>query len=84
MDVSTEEGNYRIGIKRLHLEEDAGKLVHEASDGRLVGADQSFVDYNRGGIPLAEIVSEPDIRSAAEAKEYVTRLRQHFPVPRRF
>ena len=77
VDVSTEEGgNYRIGITRLHLEEDAGKLVHEASDGRLVGADQSFVDYNRGGIPLAEIVSEPDIRSAAEAKEYVTRLRQ--------
>ncbi|MDD3707837.1 MAG: Asp-tRNA(Asn)/Glu-tRNA(Gln) amidotransferase subunit GatB, partial [Aminobacterium sp.] len=63
-------------ITRLHLEEDAGKLVHEASDGRLVGADQSFVDYNRGGVPLAEIVSEPDIRSAAEAKEYVARLRQ--------
>lgn len=77
VEIPTEDGGrYHVRITRLHLEEDAGKLVHEASDGRLVGADQSFVDYNRGGVPLAEIVSEPDIRSAAEAKEYVARLRQ--------
>jgi len=77
VEITTEEGGpHKIRITRLHLEEDAGKLVHEATDGRLAGADQSFVDYNRGGVPLAEIVSEPDLRSAAEAKEYVSRLRQ--------
>lgn len=66
----------RIRITRLHLEEDAGKLVHSAPDGRLEGAAFSFVDYNRGGIPLAEIVSEPDMASPREAREYVTRIRQ--------
>ena len=66
----------RIRITRLHLEEDAGKLVHSAADGRLEGAAFSFVDYNRGGVPLAEIVSEPDITSPGEAREYVARIRQ--------
>ncbi len=66
----------RIGIQRLHLEEDTGKLVHIASDGRLSGALYSLVDYNRAGIPLMEIVSAPDITSPAQAKEYVARLRQ--------
>ena len=66
----------RIGITRLHLEEDAGKLVHVAADGRIVGSSQSFVDYNRGGVPLAEVVSEPDITSPREAREYVTAMRQ--------
>ncbi len=66
----------RIRITRLHLEEDAGKLVHSAADGRLEGAEFSFVDYNRGGVPLAEIVSEPDLRSPGEAREYVTSLRR--------
>lgn len=66
----------RIRITRLHLEEDAGKLVHSAADGRLEGAALSFVDYNRGGVPLAEIVSEPDITSPGEAREYVARIRQ--------
>ena len=66
----------RIGIERLHLEEDTGKLVHIASDGRLSGALYSLVDYNRAGIPLMEIVSAPDITSPAQAKEYVARLRQ--------
>ncbi len=66
----------RIRITRLHLEEDAGKLVHSAADGRLEGAELSFVDYNRGGIPLAEIVSEPDISSPREAREYVQVLRR--------
>lgn len=67
---------HRIGITRLHLEEDAGKLVHVAADGRIVGSVQSFVDYNRGGVPLAEIVSEPDITSPQEAREYVAAMRQ--------
>ncbi|MCF7935233.1 MAG: Asp-tRNA(Asn)/Glu-tRNA(Gln) amidotransferase subunit GatB [Synergistales bacterium] len=66
----------RIRIKRLHLEEDAGKLVHSAADGRLAGSGSSLVDYNRSGVPLAEIVSEPDIASPREAREYVLQLRR--------
>ena len=62
----------RVGITRIHMEEDAGKLLH-AADGR--GADVSQVDYNRAGIPLIEIVSEPDMRSAAEAGAYLRQLR---------
>ena len=55
-----------IGITRIHIEEDAGKLVHQQGD--------TFVDYNRGGVPLIEIVTEPDIRSVDEIKEYLERL----------
>jgi aspartyl-tRNA(Asn)/glutamyl-tRNA(Gln) amidotransferase subunit B len=58
-----------IGITRAHLEEDAGKLLHEGI------ADGSLVDYNRGGIPLLEIVSEPDLRSPQEAYDYLTALK---------
>ncbi len=65
-----------IGITRLHLEEDAGKLVHGSSDGRLSGTSFSLVDYNRAGIPLAEIVSEPDLSSPEEAREYVLAIRR--------
>jgi aspartyl-tRNA(Asn)/glutamyl-tRNA(Gln) amidotransferase subunit B len=64
-----------IGITRLHIEEDAGKLVHVGSD-RLSGATHSLVDFNRTGIPLLEIVSEPDIRSGQEAAEYAQELRR--------
>ena len=63
----------RIGITRLHLEEDAAKNLHE---GFPDSAEKSYVDYNRGGIPLAEIVSEPDLRSPAEAHAYLTALKQ--------
>jgi len=65
----------RIGITRLHMEEDAGKLVHGGSD-RLSGSTFSLVDYNRAGVPLVEIVSEPDMRSGAEAAEYARELRR--------
>lgn len=65
----------RIGITRLHMEEDAGKLVHAGSD-RLSGAAYSLVDYNRAGVPLVEIVSEPDMRSGQEAAEYAQELRR--------
>ncbi len=65
----------RIGITRLHMEEDAGKLVHAGSD-RLAGSTHSLVDYNRAGIPLAEIVSEPDLRTGREAAEYAQELRR--------
>ncbi|MBD2363671.1 Asp-tRNA(Asn)/Glu-tRNA(Gln) amidotransferase subunit GatB [Anabaena minutissima FACHB-250] len=72
------EGNptrKRIGVTRLHMEEDAGKLVHAGSD-RLSGSTYSLVDYNRAGVPLVEIVSEPDIRSGQEAAEYAQELRR--------
>jgi len=63
----------RCGITRVHLEEDTGKLLHEGEQIHL--AQASLVDFNRSGVPLMEIVSEPDLRSAEEAREYVTRLR---------
>ena len=59
----------KIGITRIHMEEDAGKLVHEGQD-----ANSSYVDLNRAGIPLVEIVSEPDIRTADEAKAYMEKI----------
>lgn len=65
----------RIGITRLHMEEDAGKLVHGGSD-RLSGSTYSLVDFNRAGVPLVEIVSEPDMRSGQEAAEYAQELRR--------
>ena len=64
----------RIGITRAHLEEDAGKLVHVGSAG-IAGSTYSLVDLNRAGTPLLEIVSEPDIRSSEEAKNYMEELR---------
>ena len=68
LDIQTKAGEKRIGITRIHIEEDAGKLIHTASGGTLC-------DYNRCGVPLIEIVSEPDIRSAEEAVAYVQKLR---------
>ncbi len=64
-----------VRIHRVHLEEDAAKLVHAGSSGRIHGSDASVVDFNRGGTPLAEIVTEPDVRSAAQAREWLTLLR---------
>ncbi len=66
--------NKKIGITRAHLEEDAGKLVHAGASG-LYGSSYSLVDLNRAGTPLLEIVSEPDMRSSEEAREYVENLR---------
>jgi aspartyl-tRNA(Asn)/glutamyl-tRNA(Gln) amidotransferase subunit B len=65
----------RVGITRAHLEEDTGKSTHVGESGRIHGAEASLIDYNRAGVPLLEIVSEPDIRSAEEAREYVAELR---------
>jgi aspartyl-tRNA(Asn)/glutamyl-tRNA(Gln) amidotransferase subunit B len=65
----------RIGITRAHLEEDTGKTSHMGGGGRIHDADYSLVDYNRAGVPLLEIVSEPDIRSADQARRYVEELR---------
>jgi aspartyl-tRNA(Asn)/glutamyl-tRNA(Gln) amidotransferase subunit B len=65
----------RVGITRAHIEEDTGKLTHVGGGGRIHDADHSLVDYNRAGVPLVEIVSEPDLRSSDQAKEYVSELR---------
>src|SRR5712671_6299975 len=67
---SPERGRTDVGITRLHVEEDAGKLVHDRFPGK------TAVDLNRAGTPLAEIVSEPDLRSPAEARAYLVALRQ--------
>jgi aspartyl-tRNA(Asn)/glutamyl-tRNA(Gln) amidotransferase subunit B len=64
-----------VRIHRVHLEEDAAKLVHAGSSGRIQGSQSSVVDFNRGGTPLAEIVTEPDLHSAAQAREWLTLLR---------
>jgi aspartyl-tRNA(Asn)/glutamyl-tRNA(Gln) amidotransferase subunit B len=65
----------RVGITRAHLEEDTGKTMHVGGGGRIHDAEYSLVDYNRAGVPLLEIVSEPDIRSSEQAKSYVEELR---------
>ena len=75
--VPTADGDEVVGIVRAHLEEDAAKTVHAGgATGRSVGADYSLVDFNRGGTPLVEIVSEPDLRSADEALRFLRLLRQ--------
>ena len=68
IDIATAEGTKRIGITRIHIEEDAGKLVHDEARGTLI-------DLNRCGVPLIEVVSEPDMRSAEEAVAYLNKLR---------
>jgi aspartyl-tRNA(Asn)/glutamyl-tRNA(Gln) amidotransferase subunit B len=75
LDVPVNGELRRIGITRVHLEEDTGKSLHVGATGRIHGADYSLVDYNRAGIPLVEIVSEPDLRSAEEARAYAEELR---------
>ncbi|MDQ6616749.1 MAG: Asp-tRNA(Asn)/Glu-tRNA(Gln) amidotransferase subunit GatB [Actinomycetota bacterium] len=68
-------GGKRVGIVRAHMEEDTGKTTHVGGGGRIHDAGYSLVDYNRAGVPLVEIVSAPDIGSAAEARSYVDELR---------
>ena len=64
-----------VRIHRVHLEEDAAKLVHVGESGRIHGSDRSVVDFNRSGTPLVEIVTEPDVRSPEQAREWLTLLR---------
>ena len=71
-----EDGEKTIRITRVHLEEDAAKLLHLSGSGRRAGAEQSAVDFNRGGTPLAEIVTEPDLRSGQDAADFLKQLRQ--------
>jgi aspartyl-tRNA(Asn)/glutamyl-tRNA(Gln) amidotransferase subunit B len=75
--LPTADGDRVIGIVRAHLEEDAAKTVHVGGrSGRIGGADYSLVDFNRGGTPLVEIVTAPDIHSADEARRFLQLLRQ--------
>jgi len=74
-DGAIEIDGVRIGIERAHLEEDTGKTTHMGGGGRIHDADYSLVDYNRAGVPLMEIVSRPDIRTAEQARAYVSELR---------
>ncbi len=77
LDVEVGGEVYRVGITRVHMEEDTGKSLHVGGgDGRIHGATHSLLDYNRAGVPLVEIVTEPDIRSAEVAGAYVTELRE--------
>jgi aspartyl-tRNA(Asn)/glutamyl-tRNA(Gln) amidotransferase subunit B len=77
MIVPLPDGDHAVGIARAHLEEDAAKNVHVGGrTGRIGGADYTLVDYNRGGTPLVEIVTAPDIHSAEEAKRFLQLLRQ--------
>ncbi len=72
LDIEVDGQTRRIGITRLHMEEDTGKLVHQ---GTITTTPYSLVDYNRAGVPLIEIVSEPDLRSPEEARIYMEKLR---------
>ena len=75
VEIETAAGGKKtIGIHEIHMEEDAGKLVHDEWE------DVSLVDYNRSGVPLIEIVSEPDMRSADEVIAYLEKLRHDHPV----
>jgi aspartyl-tRNA(Asn)/glutamyl-tRNA(Gln) amidotransferase subunit B len=77
LDVEISGQVHRVGITRVHMEEDTGKSLHVGGDdGRIHGATHSLLDYNRAGVPLVEIVSEPDIRSAEVAGAYVAELRE--------
>ena len=71
VEIETSAGKKKIRIHEMHMEEDAGKLIHDEWE------DCSLVDYNRSGVPLIEIVSEPDMRSAAEARAYMEKLRAY-------
>ncbi|MEA2475973.1 MAG: aspartyl-tRNA(Asn)/glutamyl-tRNA(Gln) amidotransferase subunit, partial [Actinomycetota bacterium] len=75
LDISGDFGTTTVGITRVHLEEDTGKSIHVGGSGRIVDSDYSIEDFNRAGTPLVEIVTEPDIHSASEARAFVTELR---------
>jgi len=75
LDIDMGDHVRRVGITRVHMEEDTGKLVHTGATGRISEAGASIVDFNRAGTPLIEIVTEPDIKSPEEAKQYMISLR---------
>lgn len=75
LDIDVQGEEKRIGITRVHMEEDTGKTTHQGATGRIHDAEYALVDFNRAGVPLVEIVSEPDIRSPEEAGAYLRALR---------
>jgi aspartyl-tRNA(Asn)/glutamyl-tRNA(Gln) amidotransferase subunit B len=76
LDVELPDGSTsRVGITRVHMEEDTGKTTHESATGRIHDAGAAAIDFNRAGVPLVECVSEPDIRSPEEAGAYLRELR---------
>ena len=76
LEIKVEDGKKNIGITRAHMEEDTGKLIHLASGSNTEGGKVTLVDFNRSGVPLVEIVTEPDITSGAEARIFLMKLRQ--------
>ena len=75
LDVQVDGETRRVGITRVHMEEDTGKTTHVGASGRIAQADYALIDYNRAGVPLVEVVSEPDMRSPEEARAYFNELR---------
>lgn len=75
LDVTVDGEKTRVGIERAHMEEDTGKSTHVGEGGRIHSAESTLLDFNRSGVPLVEIVSKPDIRSAAESRAYAQELR---------
>ena len=82
VSVLLPEGDFPVGITRAHLEEDAAKLVHAGAGGRRMGAETSSVDFNRGGTPLLEIVSEPDLRTSDPGRGLPAPAARHAAPPR--
>ena len=75
LDLRLDGEEVRVGIERAHMEEDTGKSTHVGDGGRIHAAESTLLDFNRSGVPLVEIVSKPDIRSAAQARAYAQELR---------
>jgi aspartyl-tRNA(Asn)/glutamyl-tRNA(Gln) amidotransferase subunit B len=75
LDIQVDGEARRVGITRVHLEEDTGKTLHLGTTGRIAEAEYALEDYNRAGVPLVEVVSEPDMRTPEEARAYFTELR---------
>jgi aspartyl-tRNA(Asn)/glutamyl-tRNA(Gln) amidotransferase subunit B len=75
LDIEVDGESRRVGMTRVHLEEDTGKTIHASTTGRIADAEYALEDYNRAGVPLVEVVSEPDMRSPEEARAYLTELR---------
>ncbi|OFW56169.1 MAG: aspartyl/glutamyl-tRNA amidotransferase subunit B [Candidatus Solincola sediminis] len=83
LDIDVGGEPFRVGITRVHMEEDTGKSVHASESGRIHGAEYSLEDFNRAGVPLVEIVTEPDVRTAEQARIFMQELRsilQHLEV----
>jgi aspartyl-tRNA(Asn)/glutamyl-tRNA(Gln) amidotransferase subunit B len=75
LEIAGESGTTRVGITRVHLEEDTGKSVHIGGSGRIGDSEYSLEDFNRAGTPLVEIVTEPDLNSAEDARKFVSEMR---------